>query len=152
MERIEQKESVDSRGHMKVRQNNNSNGSTSSKASGILSKREGGKKATKVNKPSRGSAAAIKFFDDLRQQYVDGKLSRRQIATLKDRLPDTFLEFDEYKAEKARMGSASYARMRITHIPLNPLGLVPVRSTVVAPAVTGTTYTMKRSKGKKAAK
>jgi hypothetical protein len=94
---------------MKVRQNNNSNGSISSKASGIPSKLEGGKKAAKV--------AAIKFFADLRQRQEGG-----------------------------------HVRKRITHIPMNPLRLVPVRITVVAPAVTGTIYTVKRSKGKKAAK
>jgi hypothetical protein len=123
-----------------------------SKTSGTPAKREGGKKAAKVNKPSRGSAAAIKFFADLRQQYVDGKLSRRQIAKLKERLPDIFLEFVEYKAKlAAKDGKRSLFHMRITHTPLNPLRLVPVRTIVVAPAVTGTIYAVKSSKGKKAA-
>src|SRR5258708_9331225 len=101
---------------------NNSTRSTSSKASGIPSKREGGKKVAKVNKPSPGSATAIKFFADLRQQYVDGQLSRRQIATLKERLPDTFLEFEEYKAKlAAKDGKRPLFHMRITHTRKGPI-------------------------------
>jgi hypothetical protein len=75
---------------MNKQANNTKMSKTSGKTSGSSVLGEGRNKAAQVTSKESKFAKSQAYFDDLRQQYADGKLNKRQIYTIETRLPGFF--------------------------------------------------------------
>jgi hypothetical protein len=143
---------------------NNSNSKTS-KASGIpagANELDAGRKKKAKTAKERRLAKAQAYFDDIRQQYADGQLSRRQIHAIDERIPGFFGPVTVTRTPPRTIlvpvrtkviapAKTLLVRVRTRIAAPARTFLVAVRTKIVAPAVTGTIYTVKRRKGDKAA-